>query len=509
MRRMTRSRRRRIAESKRITKSIITALMLLVFLFPMTGHKASLSANASPGAQTTAAVVESREEVIYANLDATGEVKYINAVNILNISEAGRVEDFGSFALARNLTDTAALTLEDGKVTADVQAGRFYYQGTVDHAGLPWIINISYYLDGVEVAPAKIAGKTGSLVITFETQINDRIDPVFFENYVLQITMTLNAALSSNIEAEGGSMATVANAGQNRRITFTVMPGEADIVKLRADVVTFEMPSMEIAAVPFSMRIEAPDTTEMKDNLKSLSDAIASLNDGVSKLSDGAYDLMSGARKLQEGSQDFNEGLGQLNARSEDLIGASSQINEALGATSAAIAAQTKSAMQAGETFAQLNELASNLSLLSESFTGFHEGLTAYTDGLNALTNSYESLHTGLSGISSGTRKLHEGLKELNQGTKELKVETNDLPGRFEAEINNMLAQFDRSDFIPVSFVSLRNERTILVQFVMRTEAIKMPEITAEPEAEAERSGFWGRFRDLFISIKEIFDGLA
>ncbi len=56
---------------------------------------------------------------------------------------------------------------------------------------------------------------------------NAQVDPVFYENYMLQISLTLDSATCTNLEAPN---ATLANAGQNQQVTFTVLPGaDADL----------------------------------------------------------------------------------------------------------------------------------------------------------------------------------------------------------------------------------------------------------------------------------------
>ena len=75
--------------------------------------------------------------------------------------------------------------------------------------------------------------------------------------------------------------------------------------------------------------------------------------------------------------------------------------------------------------------------------------------------------------------------------TDELYQETKDLPDQMEEEINQMISEYDKSDFKPVSFVSVNNEKVYSVQFVIKTESIQKEEQEtkkAEPEKE---KGFW------------------
>lgn len=67
-----------------------------------------------------------------------------------------------------------------------------------------------------------------------------------------------------------------------------------------------------------------------------------------------------------------------------------------------------------------------------------------------------------------------------------LAQETQGIPDRIQQEIDAMMADYDKSDFQPASFTSSKNMNVTLVQFVMTTDAIEVPEPeqTDEPEQE-------------------------
>ena len=62
-----------------------------------------------------------------------------------------------------------------------------------------------------------------------------------------------------------------------------------------------------------------------------------------------------------------------------------------------------------------------------------------------------------------------------------------------------MMAEYDKSDFTPKSFADARNTNVNLVQFVMTTEAIALPEPEPEPEEVQETDeSLLSRFFALF-----------
>ncbi|MFC2949456.1 hypothetical protein [Virgibacillus sediminis] len=99
---------------------------------------------------------------------------------------------------------------------------------------------------------------------------------------------------------------------------------------------------------------------------------------------------------------------------------------------------------------------------------------------------------------TDGTSDLESGVAELHDGTQELAGSTSDLPEELEREIDEMVSEYDKSDFDPVSFVSSKNENVETVQFVIKTESIK------QEEAEEEES-FWDRLLDLFMKQSSLY----
>ncbi|MFC0472707.1 hypothetical protein ACFFHM_20040 [Halalkalibacter kiskunsagensis] len=75
--------------------------------------------------------------------------------------------------------------------------------------------------------------------------------------------------------------------------------------------------------------------------------------------------------------------------------------------------------------------------------------------------------------MSGGTNELEDGVAKLHNGTGELYRKTSDLPDQIQKEIDQMIAEYDKSHFEAVSFVSTKNEKVNSVQFVIKTESIK------------------------------------
>ena len=302
----------------------------------------ALSLIAVPAAAADAPAATGAEEVIYAKLDAAGEPLSAYAVVALNGDAGESVTHYGAYTAVENLTDTSALTYEDGAVTATIpEGGRLYYQGTLESFELPWDIAIGYELDGKSISPAELGGQSGALEMSLSVKPNGNAPGAFADEMMLQITVTLDASLCKNITAEG---ATVANAGGDKTLAFTVLPGAEAEYTVTADVEDFTMAGLTIAGVNYDIASAMGDTAEITDGVGQMTDAISQLSDGASQLASGAGSLRSGAGSFGSGLSTLSAGSAELVAGSEQIAGALAQISASLPGAGAGADAEAAAA---------------------------------------------------------------------------------------------------------------------------------------------------------------------
>ena len=305
------------------------------------------------------------EEVIYARLDASGDPQDAYAVVALTLTEDGTATHYGRYTAVSNLTDTSPIDYRSGIVTLEADAGRYYYQGTLRSAKMPWNIEISYTLNGSEIDPDELGGRSGELGVNINTSVNSGFDPYFTENYMLQISVTLDASLCENISTRNG---TVASAGSDKTITFVVLPGGEGDVGFTADVTDFEMGGFTIAAVPYSM-----------DSMMDMSE-LDGITSGIDQLTGAITQLTSGASAI-------NDGAGALSENSATLTDASDQIESALR--------QIADGLQ-GYDLSSMTEGLDQLRQLPAAFTQVAAALSQAGDGLIELYGGYDQIADGL-----------------------------------------------------------------------------------------------------------------
>ncbi len=342
------------------------------------GSEAGSAGEASPAVEDGA--LAAKEEVVYATLSPEGKLKGVYIVNMLDVSAPGKIVDYGQYASASILTGLSDISLNGNRALIDAPAGKLYYQGNMNEADLPWLIDVSYYLNGQRVPPDELAGGSGELALNITIKHNERADPQYYQNYLLQVSLTLDADKCGNIAAKDGA---VSSAGALRMVTFTVMPEHDADLTVTADVTDFSMAGIDFAAVPYGgMGIEMPDTTELTDPLVELTGAIELINGGALSLKDGISAAAGGAQGLQKGSAQYQAGLNSLNESASGLLSASEKINDALGAFS--------------ENLSTGDFDLSGLVRLPHALNQFAQAMREASDGLKRLADAHASILAGL-----------------------------------------------------------------------------------------------------------------
>ena len=495
-----------------------------------------------------------KQEVVYASMTAAGAVKSLYVVNELFSEEPVMVKDFGTYSEVVNLTDGTNIARESDSVLCTVESESFAYQGNLTSTDLPWNVSITYELDGKVCSPEEVAGKSGELKITIETTQNQAIDPLYFDNYLLQITCTLPMDHVSNIATDEGS---IALNGSSTAVTFSGMPGKTGSPARTAQVDDFETERVTIAAIPVTTASEAPDSRALIAQFDELIEGTGKLDTGAEGLEEGTTALVAGTHKLKSGTAQLQGGAQELSAGVAAYVAGAAQISdglaqaaagsktfaeqlEGLSQASAAIvhsldqtqtqmqqlvnAIQASPSMSQAEKdaiiaqlsgmsgqFSQLKDYAAGVEGLADGYAPLDSALTKLSGGLSELAQQGDELTSGSAALDAGVSelagssgslaqgadKLSEGASALAEGTSTLHEESAIIPDKVQAEIDAMMAEYDKSDFVPKSFADARNANVNLVQFVMTTEAIALPEPEPEEMQETDES-LLSRFFALF-----------
>lgn len=464
---------------------ILVLLTAMLSVFPATAH-----------AKQAKSETVQKEENIYAKLGSDGSFKDAYVVNSFTLEQPGLIEDYGEYDTVKNLTTTDNLEIREGKVSINAPAGQFYYQGNIKALELPWIVAVSYLLDGKETSAEKLSGADGQLDIQIKIRKNPAASGEFDKYYAVQTSVTLNTEVAGGITAEG---ATMANAGGSKVITWTMLPGSEADYTVSAKISDFHMDGIRFSAVPFSMDIEMPDTGIFTDKLSQLTDGIKELDKGTADLKTGAEELEKGAGQLKNGMQaiqpgiaGISEGLQTVSGQNASLTGGSQEFLMGLTVLRDSLPDQM------AELKGALTQLITSYEMLNSGLQAYMEAVaelgrnsTAVQEGYAALVNGAQSLYSGISKYSEGAGQLAGGIAQIAEGTSSIDSEV-------DTAVAELMDSFTGGVFKPVSFISSKNTNIEAVQFILLTDGINKPDPKVTETTVEKKLNFWERLLALF-----------
>ena len=183
----------------------------------------------------------SKEETVYVNATAEGEVKDITVSDWLKNSGAadGEVSDVSDLNDIKNVKGDETFTQDGEKVTWNTDSSDIYYQGTTDKE-LPVNMKIKYYLDNQEITPDELAGKSGHLrmEVTYtnnskKTVKVDKKNVEVYSPFVMITGMILSSDHFSNVTIDNGK---VISDGDKEMVVGVAIPGLKDSLDLSDDL---------------------------------------------------------------------------------------------------------------------------------------------------------------------------------------------------------------------------------------------------------------------------------
>lgn len=211
--------------------------------------------------------------------------------------------------------------------------GSTLYTGT---ESLPFDFKVTYLLDGEEISPSDLAGKSGHVKITFKATSITKYQNQYIP-FITVTGMTLDRSIFSNVKIESGKIisestdsyiiAGYALTGLNEDLGTDFLP---DNFSIEADTTNFKLSNTY--TILLNEIIADFDTSKLTtvDNLAS----------SVYQLSDGLNQIISGTSTLSNGIKQLSDGLNQIVAHNSELqYGANTVIDTILGVANDALEA--------------------------------------------------------------------------------------------------------------------------------------------------------------------------
>ena len=306
----------------------------IAVVFPFTGSNSQESAYAKESSSSTGSTSSltdgfstrssEKDEVIYVMLDASGNVQSINVVNVFGGS---KITDYGDYTAVKLMTSNGQIENSNGRVrvdAGDMDGDELYYQGTMENLSIPWNISIRTYMDGKEYQPEDIAGMSGKLSIQFKVTKNEDYSGNFFDSHALQVSFSLDTEKCDNIKAAD---ATIARSGQNKQLSYIILPGKGIDTYITADVTDFEMDAVTINGIKLNLDIDV-DYTELDEKVDDAKDGVEELDDGAGEALDASEEIYDATEELADKSDELLDGVTELKDGSAELVNGLTEITD-------------------------------------------------------------------------------------------------------------------------------------------------------------------------------------
>ena len=358
---------------------------------------------------TESEVPTEKEEVVYITLKSDDTLKDTYVVNSF---AGGDITDYGNYDSIKML-NTSDVIMQNGEmITFSTDANKVYYQGEIKEAEIPWNIELHYYLDGKEYRPDEIAGKSGQLEIYFQISKNEQCTTNFFDNYALQASFTLNTEQFSNIDAPN---ATIASVGEDKQLTYTILPGEGIDTKIEAVVTDFEMPAVTINGIQLNLNVEIDDTL-LKEKVNELILAVNQLDEGEKALSNGSTELLEGTAFTKDGASSLNDGMIALDQGVDTLHVGMDRVQEGLDVLNTSSPALTTGSAEFQTALINIQSALNSISTMSEDLTKLTTASSEIKTAINQLYEGAALLQNNLGYPQYKTMMLEmdiDGLKKI------------------------------------------------------------------------------------------------
>lgn len=380
-----------------------------------------------------------KDESVYLISDANGNVnKTIVVDHLKNKDKKDTLEDASNLSDIENVKGKEKFTQSGDKLTWQAGGKDIYYQGTATEEP-PVTQKVTYYLDGKEISPEDLAGKSGKVKIRFDyTNTTSYTETVNGEKQTVSVPF---AAITGLVLGDGFENIEVTNGKAEVSDSSSVVLGYAlpglkdslgikdkdldgdvnipEYMEMTADVENFSMPAAMTFVVNASdyVSTDGIDTSDLDDMINDLKDASTQLQDGSKTLAEGTDTLSDGLSTLQSKLGTFVSGVGTLKSGLKTYTDGVSTLSGGLNTLGNSTGALVSGADKLNDGAGQLASGSATLK----------DGLKSYTDGANGLAKGASDLDAGIGTLAEKSGTLVDGATKLDDGASQLSASASSI----------------------------------------------------------------------------------
>lgn len=386
-------------------------------------------------------VVVSNTETVQAYFDATGKLEVARVYDQVAMNGQGTVDLVNPVSTEglRNLDRFGGFEVEDGNMVGTYEVdGDLRLRAVSDFTKeLPLEVSVTYLLDGEEVEPGDVVGKTGDLEVRYVVRnVTGKPTEITFddgtgtmvtatEDVVIPMVGSLSTVLPPSFTDVTSAEANMAGDGRGgTRMSFTMTLfgpiGKPEATfGYQARISDGVIPKASISALPVSP-LDSPSFKAGAAAYDSgattgitLTEGATQIDENLLKLRDGAGELLAGLIQLRDGAQTLSAGLsGTAVPGAEQLADGAYRAADGAGALSNGVSKldDGAEALSAGA-----GQLATGAGTAKAGADELADGSKQVADGLGQAGAQAPALIDGLDQVAAGLDQVDAGLALLQQ----------------------------------------------------------------------------------------------
>lgn len=380
-----------------------------------------------------------KDETVYLISDASGNVNQtIVSDHLINRDKSDTLKDKSSLKDIENVKGDETFSQSGDDLTWQADGNDIYYQGT-STAQAPVSQKVTYYLDGKEISPEDLAGKSGKVTIHFDyTNHSTYTETVNGEEVTVCVPfaaitgMVLDDSFS-NVEVTNGK---VQNTGKGNIVIGYALPGLKDSLDLNDDDLDEDVDipeSFEVTADVENFSLETAMTvvanagsflsTDGSSDLSSVDDMIDTLTDASEQLQDGSKQLSDGLDTLQSSLKEFSSGMNTLSGGIKSYTDGAKTLGNGIGSLKNGMDSLAGSAPALIDGVNQLKTGSSQAASGAGQLVAGYEGTSeqaGLVDGAKQLADGAAQVASGVAAVQDGASKLKTGSQSAVAGAQAL-----------------------------------------------------------------------------------------
>ena len=310
-----------------------------------------------------------KEETVYSKLDTTGK-SYSTVVSdhIKNTEYSEEIKDLSDLLEIENLNENNTYTQDGNVIVWNAQGRDVYYNGKSEKE-LPIEVKMTYTLDGKEILPEELSGKSGKLNIKIEYTNKEKhtvyVNGEYVEMYTPFVIFAGTYFKNDTVQNVKVTTGKAVDDGSKTIVIGMALPGLQQSLGL--DSTDFSIPEnieieMDIKDYEQSSIITfvTPKVIEKKD---------FNILDELDTLYSSVDTLQSSMNQIEEGAKTLSEGT----------------------------------------------------ALYSQNYNTFNSAIGMLNDGTTTLQENYEVFNNGLQTANEGAKQVNDGMQQLNTAAESIK----------------------------------------------------------------------------------------